>query len=147
MKLLNQTILNPAWVVGFIDGEGTFFVAVQKNNTMALGYQVQLQFAITQHIRDAPLMAKFPDFFNCGYVTADGPTKQQFRHPPQGERDFNSMDNLFELLDHYPLQTQKRLDAEAFRQVHGMMVQGLHKTSEGIEAIRAIKVTMNRARK
>jgi len=139
---LNTTIFNPAWVVGFIDGEGTFHVAVQKNASMGLGYQVQLQFAITQHNRDAELMDKFPLFFNCGYVTNDGPTKKQFRI-----RDFSQMDNLFELIDSTPLLTQKRLDAADFRRVHAMMCKGLHKTADGLEEIRAIKATMNRARK
>jgi hypothetical protein len=142
MTKLNTAVFHPAWVVGFIDGEGTFHVAIQKNSTMALGYQVQLQFAITQHIRDEELMSKFPQFFNCGYIAGDGDTKKQFRI-----RDFKKMDHLFELIDHYPLLTQKRLDAEAFRQVHAMMCKGLHLTSGGLADIRVIKDTMNRARK
>jgi hypothetical protein len=142
MTKLNTTVFHPAWVVGFIDGEGTFHVAVQKNSTMALGYQVQLQFAITQHNRDKELMSKFPLFFNCGYIASDGDTKKQFRI-----RDFKKRDHLFELIDNYPLLTQKRLDAEAFRQVHAMMCEGLHLTSDGLDAIRTIKQSMNRSRK
>ena len=38
--------LNPQWVLGFIDAEGCFHVSIQKNNTMRLGVQVQLQFAV-----------------------------------------------------------------------------------------------------
>ncbi len=39
-------------------GEGTFAVAIQRNSTMRLGYQVQLQFVITQH---APLTFFFQE--------------------------------------------------------------------------------------
>ena len=56
MKNLNTTILHPAWVTGFIDGEGTFFVGINAQPSMALNFQVLLEFVITQHIRDEALM-------------------------------------------------------------------------------------------
>jgi hypothetical protein len=78
---------------------------------MKLGFQVTLEFVITQHIRDTLLMQKFVDFFNCGYLVKDGTTKYQFRI-----RNINDLEqHLFPLLDYYPLQTQKALDAAAFR--------------------------------
>jgi hypothetical protein len=138
----NTNIFNPGWVAGFIDGEGTLHVAINKNSTMALGYQVQLQFAITQHIRDELMMLKFIDFFGGGTIVNDGPLKVQYRI-----RSFKLLENLFDLLGKYPLQTQKRLDAECFRQVYDMMVDRKHLTSEGLEVIRSIKSTMNRSRK
>lgn len=138
----NSNILHPAWVTGFIDGEGTFFIDILKNSTMSLGYQVQLQFVITQHIRDAKLVHMFVDFFGCGYVANDGPTKLQYRI--RGYSDFNK--SLFPMLDEYPLVSQKRLDAEAFRRVHAMMGNKQHLTASGLAEIRAIKATMNRAR-
>jgi hypothetical protein len=138
----NTTIFHPAWVTGFIDGEGTFFVDLLKNKTMALGIQVQLQFSITQHIRDADLMRSLVDFFGAGIVVPDGPTKVQYRI-----RRFADLEqSLFPLLDEYPLMTQKRLDAEAFRKVHALMKDGRHLTPDGLDEIRAIKNTMNRAR-
>lgn len=138
----NTTIFHPAWVTGFIDGEGTFFVDLLKNKTMALGFQVQLQFSITQHIRDADLMRSLVDFFGAGIVVPDGPTKVQYRI-----RRFADLEqSLFPLLDEYPLMTQKRLDAEAFRKVHALMKDGRHLTPDGLDEIRAIKSTMNRAR-
>lgn len=135
-------ILHPAWVVGFIDGEGTFYIGIMKNATMAVRYQVQLQFSITQHIRDTDLMLKIQSFFDCGSVVNDGKTKKQFRI-----RHFGDLETkLFPLLEKYPLQTQKKLDALSFREVHRMMKSGLHLTSHGLEQIRAVQATMNRAR-
>jgi hypothetical protein len=138
----NSNILHPAWVTGFIDGEGTFFIDILKNSTMSLGFQVQLQFVITQHIRDAELVHKFVDFFGCGYVAKDGPTKLQYRI--RGYNDFGK--SLFPLLNAHPLVSQKRLDAEAFRRVYTMMGDKRHLTTDGLAEIRAIKATMNRAR-
>jgi hypothetical protein len=59
----NDNILHPAWVTGFIDGEGTFYCGINPKSDMKLGFQVTLEFVITQHIRDALLMQKLVDFF------------------------------------------------------------------------------------
>ena len=140
--LYNTSKLHPAWVVGFIDGEGTFFIDIPKNATIKLGYQVMLQFAITQHIRDAALMLDLQEFFGCGTIANDGTTKKQFRI-----RNIEQVGSkLLPLFDMYPLRTQKSLDMQSFYQVYNMMKQGLHLTPEGLEEIRAIKATMNRAR-
>ena len=138
---MNLAILNPYWVSGFIDGEGSFFVGIQKNHSMALGYQVQLQFSITQHNRDTELMNKFIEFFNAGNVTNDGPTKKQFRI-----RDFKEIETLVTFLEKYPLLTQKKLDYQDFCKVYDIMKKGLHLTSQGLDEIQNIKSKMNRGR-
>ena len=134
--------LHPAWVVGFIDGEGTFFVDFLKNATMAQGIQVQLRFVITQHVRDGELMQRLQEFFGCGTISKDGESKLQLRI--RGFKDLE--DKVFPLLDEYPLQTQKALDAQAFREVHSIIKNKIHVTSSGLCKIKAIKATINRAR-
>jgi hypothetical protein len=138
----NDNILHSAWVTGFIDGEGTFYCGINPKSDMKLGFQVTLEFVITQHIRDALLMQKLVDFFNCGYLVKDGPTKYQYRI-----RNINDLEqHLFPLLNNYPLQTQKALDAEAFRQIHSLILAKKHLTVEGLNQIRSIKATMNKGR-
>jgi hypothetical protein len=109
---------------------------------MKLGFQVTLEFVITQHIRDALLMQKLVEFFNCGYLVKDGPTKYQYRI-----RNINDLEqHLFPLLNNYPLQTQKALDAAAFRQIHSLILAKKHLTVEGLNQIKSIKATMNKGR-
>lgn len=138
----NQNILHPAWIVGFIDGEGTFHIGINKNKTMKLGYQVILEFVITQHKKDYHLMVKIKDFFNCGYLIKDGPDKYQYRIRALDQLS----NNLYPLLDQYPLQTIKGLDAKAFREVHKLMLNNEHLTEKGLIKIREIKSSMNRSR-
>jgi hypothetical protein len=101
--MLDVLILNPFWVTGFIDGECCFHVSVTPLARMKLGYQVQLQFSITQGIRDKALMEQLITFFGCGYVNLDGPNKVQYRI--QDQKDL--ADHLFLFLDQYPLHTQR----------------------------------------
>lgn len=138
----NPKILNPDWVVGFIDGEGCFHVSIPKNKSMKLGYQVSLEFSITQHIRDRELIDELVQFFNCGYVTNDTANKVQYRI-----RDKKQLsENLFRFLDHHSLLTIKLLDYLDFKKVHEMVGKGFHLTLEGLDEIRAIQSTMNRNR-
>lgn len=140
--MLQAVTLHPEWVLGFIDAEGCFHVAIQNNRTMRLGVQVQLQFCITQHAQDHVLMTRFIDFFGVGSVVKDGPSKYQYR--------IRSMDHLeqhlFPFLDCHSLLTCKANDYLQFRKVHALMRTGAHLTPEGLAEIRNIQQLMNRQR-
>jgi len=41
--------LDPNWIAGFTDGEGTFYVGINKNSTMKTGFQILPEFRIVQH--------------------------------------------------------------------------------------------------
>jgi hypothetical protein len=44
------------WLAGFIDAEGCFIVSIFKSKTN-IGFGVSLRFTLTQHSRDAQLLA------------------------------------------------------------------------------------------
>lgn len=136
-------ILNPSWVQGFTDGEGCFHVSVSKNNSARLGYQVSLEFSITQHIRDKELIEKLIKFFGCGYIIHDTSMKVQYRIRDRVELE----KYLFPFFDAYPLLTIKSKDYEDFKKVHAMLERKLHLTQEGLDEIRNIQAGMNRNRK
>jgi len=143
LSLYNPKILNPYWVVGFTDGEGCFHVSVSKNSSAKLGYQVSLEFSITQLIRDEEVMKKFITFFGCGYVIYDSNMKMQYRI-----RDRQELSKfLFPFFDSHPLLTVKLKDYEDFKRVHAMLEKKLHLTPEGLDQIRSIQAGMNRNRK
>lgn len=143
MKLFNKSIFNPYWVVGFVDGEGCFSVGVFKNKTLRLGYQVQLEFSITQHIRDHNLLLQFIEFFGCGYVSPDGPMKYKYI-----VRDLSDLNRVIIPFFHsYPLRTVKQLDFNSFASVATLMNDKKHLTEQGLLDIQTIKGSMNRNRK
>ena len=142
MKLFNDQIFNPYWVVGFVDGEGCFSVGVFKNKTLRLGYQVQLEFSITQHRRDLELLLQFVEFFGCGYVAPDGPLKSKFL-----VRDLSDLNRvIIPFFQSYPLRTIKQLDFNSFTSVATMMSRKEHLTEQGLLDIQLIKGSMNRNR-
>lgn len=109
---------------------------------MRLGYQVILEFVITEHLKDYSLMVKIKDFQDSGYLIKDGKDKYQYR--------IRALDQLekkpFPLLDNYPLQTIKGLDAKAFRERRKLMLNKDHLILVPLNKIREIKSQMNRSR-
>lgn len=49
LELLSNEFL--AWLAGFLDGDGSIYVRISKNNTFTLGYQILISVSFTQSIR------------------------------------------------------------------------------------------------
>ena len=47
--------IDPNWLAGFISAEGSFIISLHKSTSITIGYQVQLRFVLSQHIRDKDL--------------------------------------------------------------------------------------------
>lgn len=57
-----ETIPDPYWVTGFVDGEGTFDIKIYSSKTN-VGFAVQLRFRIPQHERDSQLIELLIKYF------------------------------------------------------------------------------------
>jgi hypothetical protein len=74
-----QESLSPAWVVGFVDGEGCFFVGINRQPTMRVGWQVLPEFRVVQHERDVAILERLREFFGCGQVTVNHGDRRELR--------------------------------------------------------------------
>jgi len=67
--------LDPWWIVGFVDGEGCFSVAIHRNETNARrngGWQLTPTFHLYQHEKERQLLARVAGFFGCGHIYSKG---------------------------------------------------------------------------
>ena len=57
--------LDPHWVTGLVDAEGSFivFIKLNPNNSKNLVRQIQLSFEVSFHIKDIELLYKLKSFF------------------------------------------------------------------------------------
>jgi len=135
--------LNPQWVSGFVDGEGTFYVGINKNSTMKIGYQVLPEFRIVQHKRDIKLLHELKKFFGCGVVRNNHDERFELRI-----RKLETLDQkIIPFFEANKLHTQKRFDFLKFRDVIRMIVKDEHLTIAGLIRIIDIASGMNRADK
>jgi hypothetical protein len=131
--------LEAQWVVGFVDGEGCFFVGINRHSEMTSGFQVLHEFTVVQHERDIQLLHALKQFFGCGVVRRNHAERMAYR--VRGLDHLNQM--IIPFFEKHPLKSKKRVDFIKFRKVLLLMSKGEHLAAEGIEKIRAIAATMN----
>lgn len=135
--------LEPYWIAGFVDGEWTFYVGINKHSEMSAWYQVLPEFRVVQHERDVKLLHKIKQYFGCGVVRRNHDTRYELR--------IRKREHLTEIIvpffEQYQLQTQKKHDFIKFKKVLQLMDRETHLTKEWIAEIFAIIRTMNRAQK
>lgn len=135
--------LQTQWIVGFVDGEGCFHIAINKNDTLTNGYQVLPEFTVTQHVRDIKVLYALKEYFGCGVVRVNHDDRYCYR-----VRGFQHLQEIIvPFFEKHKLLTTKRMNFEKFRRVLLMMERKEHLTLKGIEKIREIQQTMNRTAK
>jgi LAGLIDADG endonuclease len=134
--------LNAQWVVGFVDGEGCFFVGINPHPEMSCQFQVLPEFTVVQHRRDIQLLHALKKFFGCGVVRSNHADRMSYR--------VRGLDHLAERIvpffEQHPLKSKKRVDFARFRKILHLIRQGKHLNLQGIEEIKAIASTMNTGR-
>ena len=131
--------LEPEWIVGFVDGEGCFFVGMNKNASMKYKVQVLPEFVVVQHVRDKDILNQLVEYFGCRVVRVNHGDRWHYR--VRGHQAiFNKIIPFF---DKYPLKTKKQQDFLLFREIIFLMQNKEHLEPVGIRKIEFIKEKMN----
>ena len=132
--------LDPNWVSGFVDGEGTFYIGINRNHTMTCGYQVLPEFRVVQHEKDIKLLYYLKQYFGCGVVRVNHDDRYELRIRSLKHITENVMPHFLS----YPLRTQKQYDFIKFKRIIGLMNQNAHCDKSGLVKIIDIASQMNR---
>lgn len=127
--------LSPEWIVGFVDGEGCFHIAINRNEEMALKIQVLPEFTVVQHVRDVQILHALKDHFKCGVVRKNHGDRMAYRVRSVEHH----LETIIPFFERHKLKTKKLVDFIKFRKVLLMMKEGKHLTQEGIEEIRHLR--------
>ena len=144
-----ESINHPNWLVGFVDGEGCFYVKIKKNSCLIppltkLGSQVSLVFSLTQHSRDEILFNMILKYLGCGVIEKATTRPNEVKYVIYKFGDICNI--LITLFLKYPLQGVKSLNFSDFCKVANLMINKVHLTKEGLEEINLIKSQMNTGR-
>ena len=134
------------WIVGFVDGEGTFSVSFNKNNTTSSGWQIFPEFVITQGAKSLTALEEVQKFFECGklYVNRrkDNHKENLYRYCVRSFKDLE--EKIVPFFQKHSLRTAKKEDFSKFVQILSLMKKGIHLTPKGAVGIAKIIETMNR---
>nr|AKC35205.1 hypothetical protein [Ulva sp. UNA00071828] len=134
-----MTQLESQWVVGFVDGEGCFFIGLNKNPEMPLGFQVLPEFCVVQHRRDEQILYALKKFWGFGVVRKNHGDRLCYR--VRGITNLNK--TIIPFFEKHSLKTKKKIDFLKFRKVLQLIENKQHLTIQGLLEIDAIRLEMN----
>jgi len=130
--------LNPYFVTGFTDAEGSFMVIIRKKPKSQLGWGIEAVFSIVLHLKDKAILELIQQFFGGRGNIYEGKDNVTY--------SVSSLKDLTWIIDHfdkYPLITQKKADFILWKQVIELMKNKEHFTLKGLHKIVAIKAAIN----
>ena len=132
--------LNPNWITGFVDGEGCFHIAINKNSKSKTGFQVTPEFTVVQHERDLKILYKIKKYFNCGVVRKNNGNRYCFRI-----RSIKHIEEkIIPFFQKNSLQTIKKVMFQRFVYALLLIKRKEHLEINGIEKIKKVQSLMNR---
>ena len=132
--------LNPYFVTGFTDEEGSFYISLNRRISNKSGWNVLCGFSILISQKDGGLLQKIKLFFGVGNIRRVSNNRLEYRVS-------NVKDLINVIIPHfekYPLLTKKQADFILFKSAIYWISQGKHLTKSGIDELVSIKASMNR---
>ena len=105
--------LNPNWIVGFVQADGTFDLNYIRQFRMKLGYTCQPQFRVTQHERDLIVLKRIIESMGCGTIVR--PSGYRDRYGISVASISYLVNVVIPLFEKYPLYGAKHKDFLDFR--------------------------------
>ena len=136
----NLSTLNPSFITGLIDAEGSFVVTILKNSRYRLGWTTQARFQLKLHEKDRDLVLAVRNYFkNIGYIS-----KINIRNSV--EFRVTKIKDLDRILSHFnsnPLITNKYADFILFKEIYSIILSNKHNTLDGLQNILNKKASLN----
>ncbi|MDD4901130.1 MAG: LAGLIDADG family homing endonuclease [Patescibacteria group bacterium] len=138
--------LNPYYISGFIDGEGSFSVSVNRHKTLKSGLEIKPEFEIELRADDKEILKRIVKTIGCGRIYDC--SYERYGWYPHAKLKITSAKELkeifFPFLDQYPLQAKKKKNYEIFRKIVLMVRDKKHLTEPGRHKIIALRNEMRR---
>ena len=131
-------IIDPNFLTGFTDAEGSFVLSITKSDNVKSGWVIKPRFSISLHKKDRFVLEAIKNYLGVGEIYTQGTDSIQYR--------VFSIKDLQLVIDHfdkYPLISQKFGDYSLFKQAYLLLINKEHLTPEGLLKIIAIRASIN----
>src|ERR1700736_4673733 len=109
----NQQERLDGYIAGYVDGEGCFAVAVNRNPTCRTGYQLVPEFHVSQNGDRAQVLGVIQQRFGgCGYIKSSGRKDRALVYVVRRRHDL--LGHVIPFFEGSPLLSSKREDFEKF---------------------------------
>lgn len=143
-RLIKMQKINPNYIVGFIDGEGSFNITISKDIKRSSNHRVVCEMHITQNIHSIKVLETIRDYFDCGIIKVDNNITNTMKYQVNSYKDIAN--KIIPFFDKYPLLTSKYLNYMNFKEAINMMIEKEHLMTEGIIKMQDLANKMNKKR-
>lgn len=136
--------LNPHYVAGFVDGEGSFSISIGKDTEYKRGVQIRAEFEIELRADDQEILERILVTIGCGRIYDCSYDRYGWyphsKYKVTGAQDM--IDYLFPFFDKYKLQAKKAKVYEIFKEIVLMYRRKEHLTDKGYAKVVALRDKM-----
>ncbi|MFN2526606.1 MAG: LAGLIDADG family homing endonuclease [Actinomycetota bacterium] len=120
------------YLAGYVDGEGSFHVAIQRNPSTKFGWQLVPEFHVSQNPERASILTLLQSHLGCGRIRPNARTGGRDKalvYVVRNRRDL--LEKVIPFFETHPILSEKRLEFEIFASIVRAMARGEHLTQDG----------------
>jgi hypothetical protein len=140
---VNQQERLESYIAGFVDGEGCFHVAIQRNPCTRSGWQLVPEFRISQDACRAKVLDLARDLLGCGALRENHRGSDDHTLVLVVRRRRDLLERVIPFFERNPLLSAKKEEFATFAGIVRSMERGEHLFREGFERLAAEAVQMN----
>ena len=141
---VNQQERLESYIAGFVDGEGCFHVAIQRNPSTRSGWQLVPEFRISQDIARAEILDLARRLIGCGVLRENHHgSKNDHTYVLVVRRRQDLLERVIPFFERNPLLSCKQDEFVTFAFIVRAMAEGAHLAPEGFERLAARALQMN----
>lgn len=134
----DRTLIDPWFVTGLAEAEGSFTLGFYKSDSYKMGYRIQAIFKLTMHKKDNDLLCEIQDYFGVGSITKHGLNTLQYT-----VKSLKDLEKIIAHFDRYPLLSQKWADYTLFKDGFTLIKNKQHLDRKGFIKVLSIRASMN----
>lgn len=129
--------LHPQYIAGFIDGEGSFWVSIYRDETMKNKIFCRAEFSIELRADDREILERIQKTLGCGKIYECN--YERYGWYPHVKYKVSRLDEISEILipflEECPLQAKKAETFQYFKQIVQKRMKKEHLTKKGVKEI------------
>jgi len=137
-----QERLDP-YIAGYVDGEGTFHVAIQRHPCTKAGWQLLPEFHVSQNPERRQVLDLIQRRFGCGTIRENHRGSADTSLVYVVRRRSDLLTQVIPFFEAQPLLSSKQQEFVVFARIVRAMANKEHLTAEGFGALRDLALTMN----
>jgi hypothetical protein len=137
-----QERLDP-YIAGYVDGEGSFHVAIQRNPSCRMGWQLVPELHVSQARERREVLDLMRARFGCGRVQENHRGSKDTTLVFVVRRRSDLIENIIPFFETQPLLSSKQSEFLMWAAIVRAMERGDHRTASGFEALRNLALSMN----